>query len=100
MILVNCPWMQKDIIDVIEAVQYKGGNVFKHIKTEGIRIFFDSQISAEEKDIRKSMIVENTLIMEAIKNIPRIDTLAIKIVPVINGSVVEGYKYTVGGYKE
>lgn len=100
MVLVNCPWMQKDIIKEIEAVEYNGICVFKHIKTEGIRIFFDSKVVDEEKDIRKSMMIERDLIMEAIMKIPRWDTLAFNILPVINGSVIEGYKYTVGGYSE
>lgn len=100
MILVNCPWMQKDIIKVIEAIEYNDVHVFKHVKTDGIRIYFDSKIGDNEKNVRKSLLVENALIMEAIKEVPNYNVLAISIVPVINGSSVEGYKYTIGGYTD
>ncbi|VYU44122.1 hypothetical protein [Clostridium tertium] len=98
MLLVNCRWQQEEIIQGMEGIEVNEIKIYKHVKTDGMRMFFDYNITAEE---RKSMIEdENSLIMRALIKIPRINTLAISILPFINGSVVEGYQYTVCGHKE
>lgn len=94
MLLVNCKWEQESIIHGIEAICIKGERIYRHIKTEGIRIYFDSKIEGEV-----TFVDEYMLIMKAIMQIPRSSTFAMSILPVINGSAVEGYKYTVGGHK-
>lgn len=85
MILVNCAWRQADIIKVIEDVQIEGKFIFKLNKIEGIRMFFDSDIDI----IKGTQEAKN-----AIKKIPGYQALFFDVVPVVNGSVFEGYKYT------
>lgn len=98
MFLVNCKWKQEEIIKEIEDIEVNEIKLFKHVKTDGMRIFFDYKITDE---VRKSInIDEYSIIIGAIMKIPKIDTLAINILPVINGSVVEGYKYTICGLSE
>ena len=82
MILVNCAWRQDDIIKVVEAVKLDEENVFKFVKVEGIRIFFDTFLD-EMKSVK--------IIKKAIKNIPGYQALVIDIVPVVNNSMFEGY---------
>lgn len=95
MILVNCQWRQKQIINEIESIEYKGIHIFKHVKTEGMRIYFESQIADEVRNIEKSTFMEYMLIMRAISNIPGWQALAISILPVVNNNVFEGYKYAI-----
>ena len=82
MILVNCAWRQEDIIKVIESVSLDVKNVFKVIKVEGIRMFFDTSL----EDVKA---ISN--IKEAIKKIPGYQALLIDIVPVVNNNMFEGY---------
>ncbi|WP_242982208.1 hypothetical protein [Clostridium sp. LS] len=82
MILVNCAWRQDDIIKVVENVKLDNKNVFKFIKVEGIRIFFDSFLD----DVEGTKMIKN-----AIKEIPGYQALFIDIVPIVNGSMFEGY---------
>ena len=93
MVLVNCQWRQKDIIQRIEEIEYRGIQIFKHIKTDGMRMYFESKVADEIRDFDKSSIKEYMLIMDAIMQIEGWQALAISILPVINGSVFEGYKY-------
>ena len=95
MVLVNCAWRQQDIINNIEAVEIDGIQIFKHVKTEGIRMYFDSNIGNEVRNLDKSTFMEYMIIMDAIMQIPGWSALAISILPVVNDSVFEGYKYTV-----
>lgn len=95
MVLVNCVWKQEDIIKNIESLEYKGEKIFKHVKTEGMRMYFDSLIGDMARDFDKSTFMEYMLIMKAISQIPGWAALAISILPVVNDSVFEGYKYTV-----
>ena len=95
MVLVNCKWRQQDIINNIEAVEIDGIQIFKHVKTEDMRMYFDSKIGDEVRNMDKSSFMEYMLIMEAIMQIPGSAALAISILPVVNNSVFEGYKYTV-----
>ena len=95
MVLVNCAWRQQDIINNIEAVEIDGIQIFKHVKTEDMRMYFDSKIGDEVRNMDKSSFMEYMLIMEAIMQIPGSAALAISILPVVNDSVFEGYKYTV-----
>jgi uncharacterized protein (DUF849 family) len=95
MILVNCVWRQEDIIKNIESLEYNGEKLFKHVKTEGMRMYFDSKIGDMTRDIEKSTLIEYMLIMKAIMQIPGGAALAVSILPVVNDSVFEGYKYTV-----
>lgn len=104
MFLVNCRWQQEEIIKGIEDIEVNDIKLFKHVKTDGIRMFFDYKITDE---VRKSINIDKCsyvdeyfLIMGAMMKIPRIDTFAFSVLPVINGSVVEGYKYTVCGASE
>lgn len=83
MILVNCVWRQSDIVTVIENIKIEDNYVFKLQKIEGMRMFFESII----KDDRQGMV----MIKKAIKTIPGYQALFINIVPVVNGSVFEGY---------
>lgn len=94
MLLVNCKWEQEAIINGVEAIEIEGNQVYSHIKTEGMRMYFDSKIEGEV-----TFFDEYMLIMKVIMRIPRSSTFAISILPVINGSAIEGYKYTVGGHK-
>jgi len=82
MILVNCAWRQEDIIKAVESVRLDEENVFKVIKVEGIRIFFDTFL----EDIKGVKMIKN-----AIKNIPGYQALVIDVVPVVNDSMFEGY---------
>ena len=91
MILVNCVWKQSEVINKIEALEINGEKPFIHIKTEGMRIFFDSKIGDMLGE------TEYMLIMNAIMEIPGGSALAVSILPVINDNVFEGYKYTVCG---
>ncbi|BCZ46668.1 hypothetical protein psyc5s11_27350 [Clostridium gelidum] len=95
MVLVNCKWRQQNIINNVESVEIDGIQIFKHVKTEGMRIYFDSKIGDEVRNMDKSSFMEYMLIMEAIMEIPGWAALAISILPVVNDSVFEGYKYTV-----
>lgn len=95
MVLVSCVWRQEDIIKNIESLEYNGEKLFKHVKTEGMRMYFDSKIGEMTRDIDKSTIMEYMLIMKAIMQIPGWAALAVSILPVVNDSVFEGYKYTV-----
>ena len=61
MILVNCAWRQDDIIKAVESVTLDEQNVFKFVKVEGIRIFFDTFM----EDIKGVKMIKN-----AIKKIP------------------------------
>ena len=83
MILVNCVWRQSDIVEVVENIKIENNYVFKLQKIEGMRMFFESII----KDDRQGMV----MIKKAIKTIPGYQALFINIVPVVNGSVFEGY---------
>lgn len=94
MVLVNCKWEQEAIIHGIEAIDINENQIYKHVKTEGMRMYFDSKIEGEV-----SFFDEYMLIMKVIMGIPRSSTFAISILPVINGSAIERYKYTVGGHK-
>lgn len=76
-------------------MQYRGLQIFKHVKTDGIRIYFDSRIADEVRDPNKSSILEYMLIMDAIMRIEGWQALAISILPVVDNSVFKGYKYTV-----
>jgi hypothetical protein len=82
MILVNCAWRQDDIIKVIESVRLDNQNVFKVVKVEGIRIFFDTLL----EDMKGISVIK-----ESIKKIPGYQALVIDIVPVVNNSMFEGY---------
>jgi hypothetical protein len=95
MVLVNCKWRQQDIINNVEALEIDGIQVFKHVKTEGMRIYFDSIVGDEVRNMEKSSFMEYMMIMEAIMQIHGWEALAISILPVVNDSVYEGYKYTV-----
>ena len=95
MVLVNCKWRQQDIINNVESKEIDGIQIFKHVKTEGMRMYFDSRIGDEVRNMSKSAFMEYMLIMEAIMEIPGWEALAISILPVVNDSVFEGYKYTV-----
>ncbi len=57
-------------------------------------MYFDSKI--KEKVENATFIDEYNLIKKTIMKIPRTDTYAISIIPVVNNSVVNGYKYTSG----
>ena len=83
MILVNCVWRQADIVEVVDNIKIENNYVFKLQKIEGMRMFFESII----KDDRQGMV----MIKKAIKTIPGYQALFINIVPVVNGSVFEGY---------
>ncbi|MBS5938619.1 hypothetical protein [Clostridium sp.] len=95
MVLVNCKWEQEAIINGVEAIEIERNKVYSHIKTEGIRMYFDSKIEGEV-----TFFDEYKLIMKVIMEVPRSSTFAISILPVINGSAIEGYKYSVGGHKK
>jgi hypothetical protein len=95
MVLVNCKWRQQDIINNVEAIEIDGIQIFKHVKTEGMIIYFDSKVGDEVRNMEKSSFMEYMMIMEAIMEIPGWQALAISILPVVNNSVFEGYKYTV-----
>ena len=82
MILVNCAWRQDDIIQVVESVRLDNQNVFKVVKVEGIRMFFDTFL----EDMKGISVIK-----EAIKKIPGYQALLIDIVPVVNNSMFEGY---------
>jgi len=40
MIIVNCALRQDDIIKIVESITIENINIFKHVTSEGIRIFF------------------------------------------------------------
>jgi len=82
MILVNCAWRQDDIIKAVESVSLDEKNVFKVVKIEGIRIFFDTSL----EDVKAISIIK-----EAVKKIPGYQALLIDIVPVVNNNMFEGY---------
>ena len=82
MILVNCVWRQEDIIEAVENIRLEEEKLFKFVKVEGFRIFFDTLL----EDIKSIKLIKN-----AIKKIPGHDALFIDIVPVVNDSVFEGY---------
>lgn len=82
MILVNCAWRQADIIKVVESIRLDNQNVFKFVKVEGIRIFFDTFL----EDIKGVKLIN-----ESIKSIHGYQALGINIVPVVNNNMFEGY---------
>ena len=86
MILVNCVWRQSDIIKAVEGIKIESEQVFKLNKIEGMRMYFDSLID----DLQALKPIK-----DAIKRIPGYQALLINIVPVVNGSTFDGYKYTV-----
>ena len=83
MILVNCVWEQESIKSHVENVLINGEKIFKLVKTEGMRMFFDSKIEDNSKSMK--------LIKKAIRQIEGYEALVINVVPVIDGSVFKGY---------
>ncbi|EHJ00977.1 hypothetical protein CDLVIII_4466 [Clostridium sp. DL-VIII] len=82
MILVNCVWRQEDIIKAVESVKVDDKNVFRSVKVEGFRMFFETIVD-DMQGIK--------MIKAAIKEIPGYEALFIDIVPVVNDNVFEGY---------
>lgn len=49
MILVNCSIAQTDIIKLISEYKVDGEYIFRHLKTEGIKIYFNSTLNDDYK---------------------------------------------------
>lgn len=49
MILVNCSIAQKEIIKLISEYKIDAEYPFEYLKTEGIRIYFDSALLEDDK---------------------------------------------------
>lgn len=49
MIIVNCAWKQDEIIEIVENIKIENKKVFKYLKKQGIRIFFECDITDIEK---------------------------------------------------
>lgn len=44
MVLVNCPLMQLDVIREVEHYKLNDETVFKFVRKQGIKLYFDSKI--------------------------------------------------------
>ncbi|OOM75142.1 hypothetical protein [Clostridium sp. BL-8] len=49
MIIVNCALRQDDIIGIVEDIAVDNEKVFKFVKKEGLKLFFESTLSDAEK---------------------------------------------------
>ena len=49
MIVVNCPLKQDDIIKIVENIEIENKKVFKFIKKQTIKIYFECDYSDMEK---------------------------------------------------
>lgn len=45
MIIVNCALRQDDIIGIVENIEVEGQKVFKFVKKQGLKLFFDCTLS-------------------------------------------------------
>lgn len=89
MYLVNCAWRQKDIIREVEQIELDGIKLFKHVKSKGIRMYFEYLLPETEENFKYQCM----LINKAIRNIPGWEALLINVLPVVNGNDFDGYKY-------
>ena len=49
MIVINCALKQNDIIDIVEKIEIENEKVFKFVKKQGIKLFFESTYKDDEK---------------------------------------------------
>jgi len=49
MVIVNCALRQDDIIKIVENIEIESEKIFKYVKKQGIRIFFECNFSDIEK---------------------------------------------------
>jgi hypothetical protein len=49
MVVVNCAWKQEEIIEIVEKIEFENKKIFKYLKKDGIRIFFECSIDDIEK---------------------------------------------------
>lgn len=49
MIIVNCAWRQEDIIKIVENIKISDVKVFRYLKKNGIRIFFECNLTDKER---------------------------------------------------
>lgn len=49
MIIVNCALRQDDIVGIVENIAVDDEKVFKFVKKEGLKLFFESTLSDGEK---------------------------------------------------
>ncbi|EHI98869.1 hypothetical protein CDLVIII_2207 [Clostridium sp. DL-VIII] len=49
MIIVNCALRQDDIIGIVEDIAVDNEKVFKFVKKEGLKLFFESTLGDAEK---------------------------------------------------
>ena len=58
MIVVNCALKQNDIIEIVERIEIENEKVFKFIKKQGIKLFFESTYKDNSKacSVIKSII--------------------------------------------
>lgn len=82
MIIVNCVWKRDNIINAVENIKVNEKNVFKYIRRNGIRLFFENSIEDLEAV---------NLIKKAIKEIPGSEALVTNVVPYINNNCFDGY---------
>lgn len=61
MIIVNCAWKQDEIIEIVENIEIENRRIFKYLKKEGIRIFFECSFS----DIEKACAVVTKVIFDS-----------------------------------
>lgn len=51
MIVVNCALKQTDIVKVVEDIELDNMKVFKFVKKEGIKLYFESTLEDDEKAV-------------------------------------------------
>lgn len=63
MIIVNCALRQDDVIKIVEEIEVEGEKVFKFVKKEGLKLFFDCSLedSAKAATIAKQAIKDTQL---------------------------------------
>lgn len=48
MIVVNCSLKQDDVVKIVENIEVENKKIFKYIKKEGIKLFFECNLEDEK----------------------------------------------------
>ena len=60
MIIVNCALRQDDMVEIVENIEVESEKVFKFVKKQGLKLYFESALSDGQKAA--------SIVKESIKN--------------------------------
>lgn len=49
MVIVNCALRQDDIVGIVENIEVENEKVFKYVKKEGLKLYFECTLSDKQK---------------------------------------------------